>query len=84
MIDDGIVMQELDVVWLYLGVMLGLSLLSFIAGIINSYFASFVATNFSYDLRMAILKESEFHFDDAVQVSHVKPDYTSDAGRADD
>lgn len=55
-IDDGIVMQEIDVVWLYLGVMLGLSLLSFIAGIINSYFASFVATNFSYDLRMAIFK----------------------------
>ncbi len=55
-IDDGIVMQEIDVVWLYLGVMLSLSLLSFIAGIINSYFASFVATNFSYDLRMAIFK----------------------------
>lgn len=55
-IDDGIVMEELDVVWLYLGVMLGLSLLSFIAGIINSYFASFVATSFSYDLRMAIFK----------------------------
>lgn len=55
-IDDGIVMQELDVVWLYLGVMLALSLLSFTAGIINSYFASFVATSFSYDLRMAIFK----------------------------
>ena len=55
-IDDGIVMEELDVVWLYLGIMLALSLVSFIAGIINSYFASFVATNFSYDLRLAIFK----------------------------
>lgn len=55
-IDDGIVMEQIDVVWLYLGVMLSLSLLSFIAGIINSFFASFVATSFSYDLRMAIFK----------------------------
>ncbi|CAM4226928.1 ABC transporter ATP-binding protein [Lacicoccus alkaliphilus] len=55
-IDDGIVAGELDVVWIYLGVMLGLSLVSFAAGIINSYFASFVATSFSYDLRTAIFK----------------------------
>ncbi len=55
-IDDGIVAGEIDVVWIYLGVMLGLSLVSFAAGIINSYFASFVATNFSYDLRTAIFK----------------------------
>ncbi|MCD2136698.1 ABC transporter ATP-binding protein [Salinicoccus halitifaciens] len=55
-IDDGIVAGEIDVVWIYLGVMLGLSLVSFAAGIINSYFASFVATNFSYDLRTALFK----------------------------
>lgn len=56
-IDDGIVMEQIDVVWFYLLVMFGLSIASLIAGILNSYFASAVANGFSYNLRMALFKK---------------------------
>lgn len=55
-IDDGILQEDLDVVWIYLLIMFGLSVISLIAGISNSYFASAVANGFSYNLRMALFK----------------------------
>lgn len=55
-IDDGIVAEQLDVVWIYLLIMFGLSVISFASGIINSYFASAAANGFSYNLRMALFK----------------------------
>lgn len=55
-IDEGIVVQELDMVWIYLLIMFGLSVISLIAGVLNSYFASAVANGFSYNLRMALFK----------------------------
>lgn len=55
-IDDGIVAEQIDVVWFYLGIMFILSLISFASGIVNSFFASAVANGFSYNLRMALFR----------------------------
>jgi len=50
-IDQGIAANDLHTVIKYGGIMLGISLLAFIAGITNSFFAAYASQNFGYDLR---------------------------------
>ncbi|SEV82109.1 ATP-binding cassette, subfamily B [Aliicoccus persicus] len=59
-IDDGIVAQDINTVWFYLGVMLLVSLIAFTGGIFNSYFSSFAANMFSYDLRRALFNRIQY------------------------
>jgi ATP-binding cassette subfamily B multidrug efflux pump len=53
-IDNGIVHQELSVVLLWGGVMIFISLLGFIAGIVNSFFAAKVSQNFGFEIRKSL------------------------------
>ncbi len=50
-IDEGIRPQQLSVVWLWGGVLAASALLSFIAGVLSSFFASHASQGFAYDLR---------------------------------
>ncbi|WP_010278277.1 ABC transporter ATP-binding protein [Paenibacillus senegalensis] len=50
-IDDGIIQQDMSVVWYWGGIMLLLTLLGFAAGIINSFYAATVSQGFAYDIR---------------------------------
>ncbi len=50
-IDDGIVASNLSNVWKWGGVLFGLTLVSFLAGITNSFYSSHVSQSFGYDLR---------------------------------
>lgn len=59
-IDDGIVAQDINTVWFYLGVMLAVSVVAFAGGIFNSYFSSFAANMFSYDLRRALFNRIQY------------------------
>lgn len=53
-IDEGIVARDQDTI-IRLGiVLLGLSLIAFISGVANSYFAAHVSQSFSFDLRQAV------------------------------
>lgn len=51
MIDEGIVQNDLNNVIYWGAIMVGLSLVSFIAGIFNSFYASHTTFNFGYDIR---------------------------------
>lgn len=59
-IDDGIVEQDINVVWFYLLVMILISAAAFLSGVGNTYFSSHIANNFSYDLRTAIFKRIQY------------------------
>lgn len=50
-IDQGIRVKDLSVVWLWGGVLLGSSVVAFIAGISSSFFASHASQGFAFDLR---------------------------------
>ncbi|WP_449540323.1 ABC transporter ATP-binding protein [Ferdinandcohnia sp. Marseille-Q9671] len=50
-IDDGILQNDLSVVMKWGGIMVGISLLAFIAGITNSFFSSHTSQGFAYDIR---------------------------------
>lgn len=56
-IDEGIIEQNLSVVISWGSVMIGISLLAFGAGITNSFFASYVSQNFSYDVRKGLFQK---------------------------
>ncbi|MBS4217440.1 ABC transporter ATP-binding protein [Bacillus sp. FJAT-49711] len=56
-IDEGILKEDLSVVMKLGGVMVGMSLLSFLAGITNSFFSSYVSQGFGYNLRAALFKK---------------------------
>ncbi|MDQ0352138.1 ATP-binding cassette subfamily B protein [Alkalibacillus filiformis] len=51
MIDEGILVQDLNNVVFWGSIMIGLALLSFAAGIGNSFFAAHVTFKFGYDVR---------------------------------
>ncbi|SFM17989.1 ATP-binding cassette, subfamily B [Paenibacillus sp. 1_12] len=53
-IDNGIVHQDLSVVLFWGGVMIFISLLGFIGGIVNSFFAAHVSQNFGFDIRKSL------------------------------
>lgn len=50
-IDNGIRQQNLAVVWLWGGILVGSAALAFTAGILSSFFASHASQGFGFDLR---------------------------------
>ncbi|UVI32914.1 ABC transporter ATP-binding protein [Paenibacillus spongiae] len=50
-IDDGIMKQDLSVVWLWGGVLTGSAVFAFACGIASSFYASHASMGFGYDLR---------------------------------
>ncbi|WP_110926176.1 ABC transporter ATP-binding protein [Bacillus massiliglaciei] len=69
-IDEGIVKLDQSVVMFWGSVMIGLSLLSFAGGIVNSFAASHVAQNFGYDIRKSLFaKVQAFSFANLNQFS---------------
>ncbi|MCH1626316.1 ABC transporter ATP-binding protein [Ferdinandcohnia quinoae] len=62
-IDDGILQKDLSVVLKWGGFMVGISLLAFLSGIINSFFAAHSSQSFGYDVRKALfVKVQSFSF----------------------
>ncbi|SER83586.1 ABC transporter ATP-binding protein [Salipaludibacillus aurantiacus] len=62
-IDDGIMQEDLSVVMTWGGVMVGLSLLAFAAGITNSFYAAHVSQNTGFDIRSRLFdKVQSFAF----------------------
>ncbi len=57
MIDEGIVPQEMDTVVTWGVLMLGLAALSFVAGILNSFYSSHVTFRFGYDIRQRLFEK---------------------------
>ena len=55
-IDNGITVNNLNNVWMYLGLMLAASIISTIAGIFNTYLSSYATNAFGNDLRNAIFR----------------------------
>ncbi|MBM4765066.1 ABC transporter ATP-binding protein [Bacillus sp. B15-48] len=56
-IDEGIVKNDIDNILKYGGIMLGISLLAFLAGIVNSFFAAYASQNFGFDVRKELYKK---------------------------
>jgi ATP-binding cassette, subfamily B, multidrug efflux pump len=56
-IDQGIMKGDLDVVLLWGGIMVGMSFLSFISGVVNSFFAAHTSQGFGYDVRESLYKK---------------------------
>jgi ATP-binding cassette, subfamily B, multidrug efflux pump len=56
-IDQGIMKEDLDVVLLWGGIMVGMSFLSFISGVTNSFFAAHTSQGFGYDVRESLYKK---------------------------
>ncbi|WP_173108023.1 ABC transporter ATP-binding protein [Bacillus sp. KH172YL63] len=50
-IDDGIMKEDMDVVLMWGAVMVGMSLLAFVSGVTNSFFAAHTSQGFGYDVR---------------------------------
>lgn len=50
-INEGILAKNMDVVYTWGWVMVGISLFAFVSGLTNSYFASFASQGFAYDVR---------------------------------
>lgn len=62
-IDDGIIQQDMSVVWYWGGIMLLLTLVGFAAGIINSFYAATVSQGFAFDIRESMFgKIQSFSF----------------------
>ncbi|MEH7387143.1 ABC transporter ATP-binding protein [Bacillus sp. JJ1521] len=62
-IDDGILQNDLTVVMKWGGIMVGISLLAFISGIANSFFASHTSQSFAFDVRKELFgKIQSFSF----------------------
>src|SRR5690606_12971603 len=50
-IDDGILQEDLQTVYFYGAILLGISILAFVGGIISSFYASEVSQGVGYDMR---------------------------------
>ncbi|MCY1104973.1 ABC transporter ATP-binding protein [Shouchella clausii] len=55
-IDDGIIENDLKTVFVWGGVLVGLSLLAFIAGVLNSFYAGHAGQSTGFDIRNAMFK----------------------------
>ncbi|MBU7594791.1 ABC transporter ATP-binding protein [Metabacillus halosaccharovorans] len=63
-IDDGILKEDMDVVMIWGAIMVGISLLAFASGMINSFYAAHVSQGFGFDLRKQIfVKVQSFTFE---------------------
>ncbi|MGM0866167.1 MAG: ABC transporter ATP-binding protein [Bacillota bacterium] len=56
-IDEGIMNGDLDVVMKWGFIMVGMSLLAFISGVTNSFFAAHTSQGFGYDVRESLYKK---------------------------
>jgi ATP-binding cassette, subfamily B, multidrug efflux pump len=56
-IDDGIMQRDMDTVLVWGGVMVGISLIAFASGIINSFYAAHVSQGLGYDLRVKLYEK---------------------------
>ncbi|MGN7385698.1 ABC transporter ATP-binding protein [Sporosarcina sp. SAFN-015] len=56
-IDDGILAEDVSVIWTWGSVMMGLAFVAFFSGAINSYFAAHAAQSFAFDLRQALFRQ---------------------------
>ncbi len=56
-VDEGILKNDLRYVVVWGSVMIGLSVLAFLAGLSNSFFSAHAAQSFAYDLRVALFKK---------------------------
>ncbi|MET3698586.1 ATP-binding cassette subfamily B protein [Bacillus oleivorans] len=56
-IDDGILQEDLSVVLIWGGVMVGMSLIAFTSGILNSFYAAHVGQSFGYDVRKKLYEK---------------------------
>lgn len=62
-IDDGIMAGDLSVVMTWGGVMIGMSLIAFASGLLNSFYAAHASQSTGYDLRSALFnKVQSFSF----------------------
>lgn len=67
-IDEGILKEDLHAVMLWGGIMVGMSLLGFVAGIINSFYSSHASQGFGFDVRAAVFKKVQsFSFNNLAQ-----------------
>ncbi|WP_010093561.1 ABC transporter ATP-binding protein [Ornithinibacillus scapharcae] len=63
MIDDGVQNGDLNNIVMWGSIMIGLAFLSFISGIINSFYASHVSWGFAHDIRERLFRKiQEFSF----------------------
>lgn len=63
-IDEGILKEDLSVVMRWGGVMVGISLIAFASGMINSFYAAHVSQSFGFDVRKQIfIKVQNFSFE---------------------
>jgi len=60
-IDEGILQEEISTVLIWGGIMIGISLLSFISGITNSFYAAHVSQSYGYDIRRKLYEKIQ-HF----------------------
>ncbi|MBS4209914.1 ABC transporter ATP-binding protein [Bacillus sp. FJAT-50079] len=56
-IDEGIIKGDMGEVMKWGGIMIGLSMFSFAAGITNSFFSSYVSQGFGFDVRASVFKK---------------------------
>ncbi len=56
-IDDGIIAGDRGTIIFWGSIMLGLSLLAFISGIVNTFLASHAVQSYGYDIRQALFKK---------------------------
>lgn len=63
-IDEGILKEDLSVVMQWGGIMVGISLLAFASGMVNSFYAAHVSQSFGFDIRKQIfIKVQSFSFE---------------------
>lgn len=82
-INEGIMQKEISVVLRWGGIMVGISLLGFASGIINSFFAAHVSQSFGLDIRKSLFKKvqsfpfARFHqFPTSTLITRVTSDVT--------
>lgn len=56
-IDEGILAEDVSVIWTWGSVMMGLAFVAFFSGVINSYFAAHASQSFAFDLRQALFRQ---------------------------
>ena len=59
-IDDGIVEGDMKAILQWGGIMVGVSLLGFTCGIVNTFFAAYTSHGFSADLRQTLFRNMQF------------------------
>ncbi|WP_188455668.1 ABC transporter ATP-binding protein [Virgibacillus oceani] len=57
MINQGVVHKDMDSIIMWGSIMIGLAFTAFLAGIINSFFASHTSLSFSYDIRKKLFEK---------------------------